>query len=69
MKAVLLAAGKGTRLYPHTVNRPKPLLMVGGRPLLEWMLTRVKEAGVTDILIVTRGEYLLPASREDAWNS
>ena len=53
MKAVLLAAGKGTRLYPHTVNRPKPLLMVGGRPLLEWMLTRVKEAGVTDILIVT----------------
>jgi len=53
MKAVLLAAGKGTRLYPHTVNRPKPLLMVGGRPLLEWMLTRVKEAGVKDILIVT----------------
>ena len=53
MKAVLLAAGKGTRLYPHTVNRPKPLLMVGGRPLLEWMLMRVKEAGVTEILIVT----------------
>ena len=61
MKAVLLAAGKGTRLYPHTVNRPKPLLMIGGRPLLEWMLTRVKEAGVTDFLVVTnyQGEQIM----------
>jgi bifunctional UDP-N-acetylglucosamine pyrophosphorylase/glucosamine-1-phosphate N-acetyltransferase len=38
---------------PLTTNKPKPLLLVGGRPLLEWMLMRVREAGVKDVLIVT----------------
>ncbi|MCW4051485.1 MAG: sugar phosphate nucleotidyltransferase [Candidatus Bathyarchaeota archaeon] len=54
MKAVILAAGIGTRLQPLTDNTPKPMLLVGGRPLLEWMIMRVKEAGVKDILIVTK---------------
>lgn len=53
MKAVILAAGKGTRLLPLTEYKPKPLLLVGGRPLLEWMLMRIKEVGVREILIVT----------------
>lgn len=53
MKAVILAAGKGTRLMPLTANKPKPLLLVGGRPLLEWMLMRVRETGIKDVLIVT----------------
>jgi UDP-N-acetylglucosamine diphosphorylase/glucosamine-1-phosphate N-acetyltransferase len=53
MKAVILAAGKGTRLNPLTDNTPKPMLNVAGRPLLEWMLMRVKEAGISDVLIVT----------------
>ena len=53
MKAVILAAGKGTRLWPLTENTPKPLLPVAGRPLLEWMILRVREAGVRDILLVT----------------
>lgn len=53
MKAVILVAGKGTRLLPLTVYKPKPLLPVGGRPLLEWMLIRVKEARVEDVLLVT----------------
>lgn len=53
MKAVILVAGKGTRLKPLTNKTPKPLLNVGGRPLLEWMIMRVKEAGITDILLVT----------------
>src|ERR1700751_5344259 len=38
MKAVLLAAGYGTRLRPLTDDRPKHLLPVGGRPMLDWIL-------------------------------
>ncbi|MGW8180688.1 MAG: sugar phosphate nucleotidyltransferase, partial [bacterium] len=53
MKAVILVAGKGTRLQPLTDNTPKPMLNVAGRPLLEWMINRVKEAGITEILLVT----------------
>jgi UDP-N-acetylglucosamine diphosphorylase/glucosamine-1-phosphate N-acetyltransferase len=53
MKAVILAAGKGTRLKPVTDNTPKPMLNVAGRPLLEWMIMRVREAGIHKILIVT----------------
>lgn len=53
MKAVILVAGKGTRLKPLTDNTPKPMLIVAGRPLLEWMILRVKEAGINEILLVT----------------
>src|SRR5262245_42033783 len=38
MDAVLLAAGLGTRLRPHTLHTPKPLLPVRGRPILDWIL-------------------------------
>ena len=36
MDAVILAAGLGTRLRPHTLSTPKPLLSVHGRPILDW---------------------------------
>src|SRR5436309_1885269 len=38
MDAILLAAGLGTRLRPHTLHTPKPLLAVQGRPILDWTL-------------------------------
>src|SRR5947209_7804034 len=38
MDAIILAAGFGTRLRPHTLSTPKPLLPVRGRPLLDWTL-------------------------------
>ena len=38
MDAVILAAGKGTRLRPHTLTCPKPLLPVQGRPILDWIV-------------------------------
>lgn len=51
MKAMLLAAGRGERLRPLTDVRPKPLLEVGGKPLIAWQLERLAEAGVTDVVI------------------
>ncbi len=41
MKALILAAGYATRLYPLTKTRPKPLLPVAGRPMMEWILDRL----------------------------
>jgi UDP-N-acetylglucosamine diphosphorylase/glucosamine-1-phosphate N-acetyltransferase len=53
MKAVVLAAGRGVRLKPLTLTRPKHMLPVGGVPLLEWMLIRLRDAGVDEALVVT----------------
>ena len=53
MRAVVLAAGKGERLRPLTEMRPKHLLPVGGKPLIEWSLEALKEAGIEEVLIVT----------------
>ena len=43
MKAVILAAGYATRLYPLTLDRPKALLPVGGRPMVERLLERLAD--------------------------
>ena len=52
MKALILAAGYATRLYPLTENQPKPLLPVGNKPILEWILERVvKIKGVDGVFI------------------
>ena len=48
---VVMAGGKGTRLRPHTENCPKPLLPVGGRPILEHVIERAKAAGIRKFLI------------------
>ena len=52
MKGVILAAGKGSRLYPITFSIPKPLLPLANRPTLHYALDRLKEIGITDICIV-----------------
>ena len=51
MKAMILAAGKGERLRPLTLHTPKPLVRVGGVPLIEYHLRALAAAGFTDIVI------------------
>ncbi len=51
--AVLLAAGEGTRLHPFTLDRPKCLVEVGGRPLLDRALAALEAAGFTTVILVT----------------
>ena len=53
MKAVLLAAGEGVRLQPVTSTRPKHLIKIAGKPILQYCLDAVKNAGLTEAIIVT----------------
>ena len=52
MKAVVLAAGEGVRLRPLTFTRPKHLIHIGGKPLLEHLLASVRASGINEALIV-----------------
>lgn len=52
MQAVVLAAGKGERLWPLTENRPKPMIPVANRPLLEHIVDALVDAGVSEIVLV-----------------
>lgn len=53
MKAMILAAGLGTRLQPYTNHTPKPLFSIGGRPLLADILRRLERAGCREVMINT----------------
>ena len=51
MKAMILAAGRGERMRPLTDHTPKPLLQVGGKPLIVWHLERLAKVGFKEIVI------------------
>lgn len=51
MKAMLLAAGKGTRMLPLTATTPKPLLKAGGRSLIEHQILKLKAAGFSEFVV------------------
>lgn len=53
MRAILLAAGMGTRLRPLTLNTPKSLIEVNGKPLLERQVEFLKEKGINEIIVLT----------------
>src|SRR5262245_3821925 len=53
MKAVILAAGKGSRMKELTHDVPKPMLNVHGRPILEHIVDGLLQAGIREIFIVT----------------
>jgi MurNAc alpha-1-phosphate uridylyltransferase len=53
MKALIFAAGRGERMRPLTDATPKPLLAVGGKPLIAWHLEKLAAVGVRDVVINT----------------
>ena len=58
MNALILAAGYATRLYPLTLNKAKPLLEVGGKPIIEWVVDNLSSvAGLRTIYIVTNHKF------------
>ncbi|MEH7106767.1 sugar phosphate nucleotidyltransferase [Bacillus sp. JJ1764] len=59
MQGVILAGGKGTRLSPFTKVINKHLLPVGPFPMIYWPISRLKQAGITDILIITNQQDLV----------
>lgn len=62
MRLIILAAGQGTRLRPLTDDRPKCLVDLGGRPLLEWQLAAAREAGINDVVVI--GGYRIEQLRK-----
>jgi glucose-1-phosphate thymidylyltransferase len=65
MKVILLCAGYATRLYPLTKDRPKPLLNVGGKAILEWTLERLLDVrGIENVFVVTNARF---AGHFEAW--
>jgi glucose-1-phosphate thymidylyltransferase len=75
MKALLLAGGYATRLRPLTDTTAKPLLPVGGRPMVDWIVDRIEDAGpVDEIHLVTNAVYAADferwarARRVAVWN-
>lgn len=63
MKAIILAAGRGSRMKNMTDDCPKCLVELRGKPLLEWQLAALHEAGISEIAIVTGYKRELLASR------
>lgn len=51
MKAMILAAGKGERMRPLTLHTPKPLLLVADKPLIQWHIEALRQAGLTELVI------------------
>ena len=65
MKCLILAAGYATRLYPLTENFPKPLLTVGEKTILDWLVDDIDEAGLVDeYVVISNHKY---AHHFDAW--
>lgn len=65
MKCLILAAGYATRLYPITENFPKPLLMVGEKTILDWLVDDIDSANVVDEYVVISNHKF--AHHFDAW--
>jgi len=65
MKCLILAAGYATRLYPLTENFPKPLLDVGGKTILDWLVDDIHTAGLVDEFVVISNHKF--AHHFDSW--
>lgn len=58
MQAVILAGGYGTRLYPLTINAPKPMIPVAGRPMIEYLIEKIiNRDDISEIFIVSNEKF------------
>jgi len=58
MRVVILAAGYGTRLYPYTKSFPKPLLKIGKRPIINYLVDKIEELkDISRIIVVTNDRF------------
>lgn len=57
MIAIILAAGYATRMYPLTLNFPKPLLELGGKPILDWLCQDLTICGIEHFYVVTNHKF------------
>ena len=70
MKGLILAAGKGTRLYPMTKPMSKPLLPVYDKPMIYYPLAILMQAGISDVMVIVppnENRYIPRAARQ--WKS
>ena len=69
MIGVIMAGGEGTRLYPLTANRPKPLVQVLGKPVIDYVSDALLDAGIAEVILTTgyQGEGLI--SLVEDWNN
>lgn len=64
MKCLILAAGYATRLYPLTENFPKPLLKVGDKTILDWLIDDIRSSSIVDEFAVVTNHRFAPIFRE-----
>jgi len=64
MKCLILAAGYATRLYPLTENFPKPLLKVGEKSILDWLIDDLNQTGLIDEYVVVSNHKFAPIFEE-----
>src|SRR5206468_11080341 len=58
MNVLILAAGYATRLYPLTLNKAKPLLVLGGKPIIEWLVDNLQDVpDLETIFVVTNDKF------------
>lgn len=57
MTCIILAAGYATRMYPLTLNFPKPLLEGGGKKIIDWLLDDIQSAGVERTIVITNHKF------------
>jgi len=68
LKGIIMAGGRGTRLMPLTQNKPKPMVSVLGRPVIDYVKDSMSYAGISEIIVTTgyQGEQLV--SHVKSWN-
>jgi len=61
MKALILAAGYGTRLYPLTKDKPKPLLEINQKPIIDYLLDKLQPfSNLSEVIVVTNDKFSVP---------